>query len=170
MFYTNWDGAGEAGLFRTAYHVTKPSHTITSQAQRFFEVVGDRRPDFGKYGWVADNQLHDHKEPPKITSVLWAIMTQFTNHGNAPCLNYTRAEWFNTHTTPGDWDRFPLWVARYTDADQPWNDDPRYKAYVPRDYDDWELWQYSADGNKRGREFGALPEPGAPPTRSAPFF
>jgi GH25 family lysozyme M1 (1,4-beta-N-acetylmuramidase) len=51
-----------------------------------------------------------------------------------------------------------LWIARYTSKGKPWGnilpwpDSPRIK---PRDYDDWDFWQWSADGNGRGAEFGA---------------
>jgi GH25 family lysozyme M1 (1,4-beta-N-acetylmuramidase) len=161
-FYVNWDRAESAGLLRTAYHVTKPSHSIQSQIDRFFGVVGTRRPDFGIYGWVADNELSDNEAPNVITKVLWAVMSEFTDHAGKACFNYGRTMWLNYHTTKGDWDRFPLWVAYYDeDALWPWGDGPRDNE-PPRDYDDWDLWQWSTDNNLRGREFGAIPEPGAP--------
>ena len=160
-FYTNWDKAGEAGLVRTAYHVTRPMCKAGSQIKRFFDVVGDRLPEFGKYGWVADNECADGANVRTITDLLWRTMSEFSFHAGAPAFNYTRCEWFNRNTTAGAWDKFPLWVARYTTAPRPWSDDPR-DIYKPRDYDDWEMWQWSADGNLRGREFGAIPEPGAP--------
>ena len=160
-FYANWDGAGEAGLFRTAYHVTRPLSKAGSQIKHFKDVVGYRRPNFGKYGWVFDNECQDGANVRTITDLLWYSGSELSNHAGLPALNYTRVEWFNRNTYAGDWQRWPLWVARYTDADWPWTNDPR-DIYKPRDYDDWAMWQWSADGNLRGREFGALPEAGAP--------
>ena len=161
-FYTNWDGAGEAGLFRTAYHVTRPMSNAERQIQRFRGVVGDRRPNFGKYGWVSDNECDDDASVREITDLLWRSMSELTDHAGVPAFNYTRAAWFNRHTFAGDWQRWPLWVARYTDLMVwPWTTF-QTDIYRPRDYDDWAMWQWSADGNLRGREFGALPEAGAP--------
>ena len=48
------------------------------------------------------------------------------------------------------WDFVNLWVARYKNIEGPWSD-----GYcIPRDFDEWDFWQFSADGNGRGAEFG----------------
>ena len=40
----------------------------------------------------------------------------------------------------------PFWVANFTIADKPW---------MPVTWDEWLFWQFSADGNGLGHEFGA---------------
>lgn len=40
---------------------------------------------------------------------------------------------------------YPLWVAHWTRAAKP---------LIPKGWDDWVLWQYSADGNKQGASWG----------------
>ena len=94
-FYTNWDGAGEAGLFRTAYHVTRPMSGAERQLQRFKDVVGDRRPNFGSYGWVSDNECTDGATVSEITDLLWYSMSELTDHAGVPAFNYTRAAWLS---------------------------------------------------------------------------
>jgi GH25 family lysozyme M1 (1,4-beta-N-acetylmuramidase) len=56
------------------------------------------------------------------------------------------------------WDFVDLWIARYTSKRKPWGNLlpwPDSPAIKPRDFDDWLFWQYSADGNGKGPEFGA---------------
>jgi hypothetical protein len=49
------------------------------------------------------------------------------------------------------WEFVNLWVARYKNLTGPWDD-----GYcIPRDFDDWDFWQFSTDKNGRGAEFGA---------------
>ena len=44
-----------------------------------------------------------------------------------------------------------LWAARYKgDLNGPWSDG----RYTFRDWDTWDVWQFSANGNLRGAEFG----------------
>ncbi len=68
---------------------------------------------------------------------------------------YTRATFWNPNVGAPVWAaNYKLWVALYsTTAKHPWNNDPN-SIFRPRPWNDWWLWQYSADGNKRGAEFG----------------
>jgi hypothetical protein len=72
---------------------------------------------------------------------------------------YGRAYWLNKHTVPDDLLKLlGLWIARYTTKGKPWGNIlpwPDSPSIKPRDYDDWLFWQYSADGNGKGKEFGA---------------
>lgn len=70
---------------------------------------------------------------------------------------YTRASFWNPYTTQPSWALLhELWVARYNGSlTGPWSDG----NYIPYPWgpsqDGWEYWQFSADGNGRGEEFGA---------------
>ena len=64
---------------------------------------------------------------------------------------YTSPGYWNTNgkikgTSKFDarWLYYPLWIAHYTSADQP---------IVPKPWEDWLFWQYSAKGN--GPKYGA---------------
>jgi len=67
---------------------------------------------------------------------------------------YTRATWWNYIIGSNTWaDDCDLWVARYhSGIEGPWSDNDYYR---PCCWQDWKFWQWSADGNNRGAEFGA---------------
>ena len=64
-FYENWSKAEAAGIYRTAYHVIRPRCDPKAQMARFFDVLGARRPVFGKYGWVMDCEVLDGQTKAK---------------------------------------------------------------------------------------------------------
>jgi hypothetical protein len=65
---------------------------------------------------------------------------------------YTRAEWFNANLYRRElWSCCGLAVARYCSLEHPWGD-----GYCkPKDWDDFLIWQWSADGNGYGPDYGA---------------
>jgi GH25 family lysozyme M1 (1,4-beta-N-acetylmuramidase) len=66
---------------------------------------------------------------------------------------YTRGSFWNVYYEARTvFSERDLWVARYSSTlDHPWGDG----NYQPNGWDDWRFWQWSADGNGRGHEFGA---------------
>lgn len=65
---------------------------------------------------------------------------------------YCRATFWNICVAPDPlWPTLKLWIARYWSGSEPWIG----TSYKPRDWDRWVFWQYSADENRRGYEFGA---------------
>lgn len=69
---------------------------------------------------------------------------------------YTRGWFWNDNVGQPVWAKeHKLWIARYGKSLQhPWDNNPSSKLR-PRPWTDFWLWQYSADGNLRGEEFGA---------------
>lgn len=66
---------------------------------------------------------------------------------------YTRGSFWNVYyqARPA-FSALDLWVARYSNTlEGPWSDG----LYQPNGWEDWRFWQWSADGNLRGEEFGA---------------
>jgi hypothetical protein len=64
---------------------------------------------------------------------------------------YSAAWWWNPWMvidgqSPFWLEYYDLWVANFTDADEP---------IMPIGWDEWLLWQYSADGNELGSKYGA---------------
>jgi len=74
---------------------------------------------------------------------------------------YTRGSFWNpTASGPGVgdhplWASLDLWVARYANLPEPWGNPGDSPVLRPRHWNDWLFWQFSADGNGRGAEFGA---------------
>ncbi len=75
---------------------------------------------------------------------------------NRKCVIYTRGWFWNDQVGQPAWAKeHKLWIARYGENLQhPWNNNPDTKLR-PRPWTDFWMWQYSADGNMRGEEFGA---------------
>jgi len=74
---------------------------------------------------------------------------------NVKCVIYTRAMFWNAQVGNPAWaSKHKLWIALYDDImEHPWNKDAgsRLRPFPWADY--W-LWQYSADKNGKGLEFG----------------
>lgn len=68
---------------------------------------------------------------------------------------YTRASFWNGYV--GKVWNVPLWIARYVNKPAPWGNPGDQSWLKPIGWDDWILWQWSADGNGRGEEFGTNP-------------
>jgi lysozyme len=68
---------------------------------------------------------------------------------------YTRATFWNPNVGSPAWAAdYKLWLAIYSDTlAHPWESNPN-SNFRPRPWNDWWLWQYSADKNGRGKEFG----------------
>lgn len=68
---------------------------------------------------------------------------------------YTRGFFWNDNVGSPAWAaNYKLWIARYGEHLQhPWDNNPNTKLR-PRPWTDFWLWQYSADKNRRGTEFG----------------
>ena len=120
-FYENWSKAEVAGIYRTAYHVIRPKCDFKAQMNRFFDVVGARRPVFGKYGWVMDCEVLDGQTKQKITDFIWYGVNAASQHAGKAAFIYTRMSYWNHAVNPSsNWKQWPLWVARYTTAAAPW--------------------------------------------------
>lgn len=60
---------------------------------------------------------------------------------------YTSPGWWNAHVSRNTWAKnYDLWVAHWTTADNP---------ILPADWSTKLFWQYSADGNRLGEEYGS---------------
>lgn len=137
-FYVNWDGAREAGLLVSAYHVVTPDRPADSQMDRFYDVLDDRESDLPL---VLDVELTREMSPEDITSSVQECAELVTDGTARRPVIYT-ARWFwdrNVLKGP-DWKQYDLWVAHYG-ADVP---------LLPCDWDEWAFWQYSDRGRVPG--------------------
>ena len=70
---------------------------------------------------------------------------------------YTRATWWNPNTVPQTWPKeYDLWVAHYTSAPEGTIVGTKPVPWIPNDWgtEHYDFWQYSADGNMLGSEYG----------------
>jgi lysozyme len=137
-FYVNWDGAGEAGLLVSAYHVVAPEKPADSQMGRFFDVLDGRSGDLPL---VLDVELSREVSPENITASVQACADRITEEDGRNPIIYT-ARWFwNRHVlSEPDWAEYDLWVAHYG-VDAP---------SLPCGWDEWTFWQHSDHGQVPG--------------------
>lgn len=97
---------------------------------------------FGKglanhYIWCAQTWLdYVHKQTGRLPII-------YTANWYTSQFDQSKLAWMN---------KYPLWVASY-----PWVWTIFSKPVMPgKIWDDWTLWQYSADNNNRGKEFGRV--------------
>ena len=137
-FYVNWQGAREAGLLISAYHVVAPERPPDSQMDRFFDVLGDRQPDLAP---VLDVELSREVSPEDITACVQACAELVEYETERKPTLYT-ARWFwNRHVVDApEWTAYDLWVAHYGVAD----------PTLPGSWEQWVFWQHSDHGEVPG--------------------
>jgi GH25 family lysozyme M1 (1,4-beta-N-acetylmuramidase) len=158
-----------------AYHYFRPQWSAVNQANYFLDTLVQQLGPIST--WQPDEDAHSKffriggkvwrlwldveddgagRTPQQVTNAVKAFINQVqVRTGQTEWVGiYTRGELWNRITAPDPmFARLALWIARYhSGIDHPWLDNPLYK---PRDWNNWSFWQWSADGNGRGREFGA---------------
>ena len=140
-FTQNWQGAGDAGLLRGVYHYLEPD--TTGQAAHFVGTVGDRVPELGYWGDLEASALTADKCKAFLEAADRNIIEQVGRGWMSTCNVYTAKGFFDRFGTP-DWvEGRKLWVAHWTDADEP---------TLPAAWDEWEFWQTTSDGSVPGIE------------------
>ncbi|WP_445240864.1 GH25 family lysozyme [Microcoleus vaginatus] len=136
-FARNWAAMKAAGIQRGAYHFFRPASSIQGQIDLFLKTVklepGDLPPvlDVETTGGLSTTQLCDR-------AAIWLEAVEKATLMR-PII----------YTYPGFWDNlgtkrfadYPLWIAHYTTAEEPW---------VPGGWKTWTFWQYSDSGSVSG--------------------
>lgn len=146
----NIAGVQDACLALGVYHVVTPSDStgrkITAQMQmdHLFQTIAGVHLDMPV---VLDCELDRGATPAEMTALIRECVRIIRGKFYAYPFIYTSAGWWNPHVLRSqEWIDCPLWVANYTTANQP---------LLPLDWSQWVMWQYSADGNGKGAEYGA---------------
>ena len=164
LFNEHWAGLQGQGHPTGAYHYFIPYLNGPYQAEAFLEVLGSRVPVIWKpgKGWVAGFVLDCEQNSGLTPSALAArikafVLTVKAEYPDWEVVIYTRGYWFNENIGTSEIAFFSallLWVARYhPTATHPWDDNP-YSPLRPLPWNQWALWQWSADGNNLGDEYG----------------
>lgn len=98
-----------------------------------------------------DVESNNGQSMSTITSALKQFIPAF-NDMLHPVVIYTRASWWNVNVKADPaWAGYDLWAARYmTGLTNPWSDG----SWKFRDWQDWKIWQHSADNNAQARKYG----------------
>lgn len=140
-------------LPRGFYWYFRPNHTPVEQANYFADLLLGERNDLGL---VCDIENSAGLLPGDLQNRIKTFLDTLEARGHSPII-YTRASFWNFAVGNPSWaSQYPLWCARYTTFGDtptmsgPWADG-RFK---PSSWDQWEYWQFSADGNGLGSRFG----------------
>ncbi len=130
------------------YWYMRPQHDPVRQADYFWNLVKNFRRELPLW---CDIETAGGLTPARVTAAVLAFCGRLAL--NARVGIYTRATFSNSKMVPDSaLLRYPLWVARYTATlNHPWGDTGTLR---PKPWRNWHMWQWSADTNYRGAEFG----------------
>ena len=136
-FYTNWDGAKNAGLLVSAYHVIVATNYASNQVNRLFSVLGTRKSDFP---YIFDIERKDSTSKAVNAACIQDCVSELAKHdGRRPIFYTAQYFWKDYVASSPDWSKYDLWVASYSS-----------KPYLPSDWTTWKFWQYSETGKVPG--------------------
>lgn len=157
QFARNWSETARLNIVRGAYHFFYVWVDPRAQAAHFAGLVGT---------WDEKGNYHYGGQLPPMVDVedgslpLWAILVwwgqlpgrlkefvdEFYYLTGLRVGIYTRKTWWDRWMPKGLAWAYPLmlWVAQYGPP-PPW---------IPAGWSGWKFWQYSADGNGLGRQYG----------------
>jgi GH25 family lysozyme M1 (1,4-beta-N-acetylmuramidase) len=133
FFYPHFDGARQANYFCTL---------LNSVAWNLPPAID-----------VENNPAN--VSPSKFQQEIKAFLDVVESKLNVKCVIYTRGMFWNSQVGNPPWAaQHKLWIALYHETlAHPWENDPD-SQFRPRSWSDFWLWQYSADKNEKGAQFG----------------
>lgn len=141
-FEHNWETIPQKGFIRGTYHFYYTNDPPQSQADNFFNVVGNSFPSDALPPIVdfenGSIKTSDHAQI--IDDLLSFLDLIEQKYGRTPMI-YTDVNTGNAYLSDSRLAKFPLWIANYTTKPAP---------TIPGQWLDWTMWQYSASGNING--------------------
>lgn len=123
------------------YHVPSADNDLRLETSLLNLVVQtEPTPQFV----ALDLEIYHRSLPKRALDLAYHI----TDNYNLPVFIYTNWDFRNKYTDqqfPKQLFGYPLWVAHWTTRNYP---------LIPRGWADYDLWQYSANGNKQGLAWG----------------
>jgi GH25 family lysozyme M1 (1,4-beta-N-acetylmuramidase) len=129
------------------------------QADKFLELVGgidfhffalDFERSFFHVDWATEKK-HDNTLNTEFAEDAQKWMSYVDENTDIPLVIYTNQPLYQQWLKPiGGMKKWPLWIAQYHAHPNPDSGKPD----LPEGVEDWKIWQYSADGNNKGAEYG----------------
>ena len=127
----------------------RPQWDSILQANYFADLVSGKR---SRLPLVVDVEDDGDLPPDAVAGSVRNFINRLYLRLDSWPMIYTRSSFWNWCVGFDPmWEYLELWIARYINLPGPWADG----HYAPRDWASWVFWQFSADGNGRGGEFGA---------------
>lgn len=142
-FDRNWTETKRLGIPRGAYGWVIPGRNQVTEANKFISYLNG---DFGELAPVCDFEKYNGN--PTYGELRTFIERVETLTGKLPYIYTSYGYWtsgagYANQTWAA---KYPLWHAQYTSAKTPTIKPP---------FSTWTFWQWSADGNGKGAEYGA---------------
>lgn len=135
------------------YWYCKPVRDWRQHAQNFYDNwknAGSRLPP------VLDVETNDGLGKTALESWLMKLTNDFEQKAGVPVSIYTSPDWWNVNMPLTNWaKKRGLWDAHWTSADNPILPHEWANVANPTYPKKWLFWQYSANGNGKGAEYGA---------------
>lgn len=132
---------------RGIYHYFRSEWDWKSQADFFLTLVENK----GFHFYALDIETGDNVRSRTFAQGAEQWLKYVAEKSGKPVILYTNPAVYNGWLKPyGNWmTQYPLWLAQY------WlQPDRNKKPGLPTGVTDWKIWQYSADGNFKGKEYG----------------
>ena len=153
QFKRNADECAKHSIPVGYYWYFDPTIDAIDQADYFWELVKSKPRNLPL---VLDLETSKGLSAKKVTNQAVSFSLRLKEHSKRYPILYSRASFLNVSTVKSPhWSKMELWVARYTVRRKPWGNSGDSSSLKPAHWDQWVFWQYSADGNGRGAEFGA---------------
>lgn len=108
----NLYGAKQQNIERMCYHVLYPGESVTRQVDNFAKSVGE----WEDIAPVIDVELDHGYGKNVITAAIISIIHETQGIIGKEPIIYSRAQWINTFTLPGEWRQtVKWWLAQYYD-------------------------------------------------------
>lgn len=132
------------GVPLASYHNFKPAVDIADQGEMYQQTIAGKEWDF----WMFERALDVETPYPFWSQPIYATKTyEMMLAGNFDCVYSSNYFWgllIGLHAA--NWvNQYRRWVAHYTNAPQP---------LLPITWSGYDMWQYSADGNGQGPDYG----------------
>lgn len=148
LFDRNWAESKRVGIPRGAYGWVINGANQVNNADKFIGFLGN---DQGDLAPACD--FEKYKSGGVVKYPTFAELRTFVERVEVlakrkPFIYTSTGYWKSlANSTLQTWAvKYPYWHAQYTSTSTP---------TIPAPFPTWVFWQYSADGNGRGREFGA---------------
>lgn len=138
------------------YFVGCPS-TINSQADYCASLVSPYKEKLTLGFWLDCEKWLAGYTAENNRDMVLAFISRFEMRAGTPVRGiYTRQTIWDSFVAPHPkWASLDLWGARFNSTlAGPWSDG----RYAFRDWKEWKVWQYSADGNGLAQTYGAPPD------------
>jgi lysozyme len=143
FFPVNIKAARLSGIACGAYHFFEPMQPAQSQAENFLSMLGALEK--GDLPPVLDVETPANWTPLSVADRVKAVTVWLglveKQLGTKPLLYMSSSFSGDVLGADSELKRYPLWLAHYTKAAQPW---------VPAPFQSWAFWQYSNTGKTDG--------------------